>query len=102
VGPRSCVISNQSNRGKVFLGDREALEFTAKKLNLTDGETVQLRSRHGEVEIPIRINDAVKRCELVAIFQTPAVFLNRVTSPYRDRHTLTAEYKVAAVRIDKL
>jgi len=27
---------------------------------------------------------------------------NNVTSPYRDRHTLTPEYKVTAVRIEKL
>jgi hypothetical protein len=40
--------------------------------------------------------------ELFATFHTPAVFLNQVTSPHRDRHTLTPEYKVTAVRIDKL
>lgn len=74
----------------------------AEKVNLTGGETVRLRSRHGEVEIPVRVNDAVKPGELFATFHTPAVFLNQVTSPYRDRHTLTPEYKVTAVRIDKL
>jgi formate dehydrogenase major subunit len=74
----------------------------AEKLNLADGETVRLRSRHGEVEIPVRVNDAVKPGELFATFHTPAVFLNQVTSPHRDHYTLTPEYKVTAVRVDKL
>jgi len=74
----------------------------AEKLNLTDGETVRLRSRHGEVKIPVRINQAVKPGEPFATFHTSAVFLNQMTSPHRDRHTLTPEYKVTAVRIDKL
>ena len=74
----------------------------AEKLSLADGETVRLRSRHGEVRIPVRINGAVKPGELFATFHTPAVFLNEVTSPYRDFHTLAPEYKVAAVRIEKL
>ena len=74
----------------------------AEKLNLADAETVRLRSRHGEVEIPVRVNDAVKPGELFATFHTPAVFLNQVTSPHRDHYTLTPEYKVTAVRIDKL
>jgi formate dehydrogenase major subunit len=63
---------------------------------------VRLRSRHGEVEIPVRVNDAVKPGELFATFHTPAVFLNQVTSPHRDHYTLTPEYKVTAVRVDKL
>jgi formate dehydrogenase major subunit len=74
----------------------------AEKLNLTDGETVRLRSRHGEVKIPVRVNDAVKPGELFATFHTPAVFLNQVTSPQRDHYTLTPEYKVTAVAIEKL
>ena len=61
----------------------------AEKLNLADGETVRLRSRHGEVRIPVRVNDAIKFGELFATFHTAAVFLNQVTSPHRDRHTLT-------------
>jgi formate dehydrogenase major subunit len=73
-----------------------------EQLNLADGDTVRLRSRHGEVKILVRVNQAVKPGELFATFHTPAVFLNQVTSPHRDRHTLTPEYKVTAVRIEKL
>jgi hypothetical protein len=30
------------------------------------------------------------------------VFLNKVTSPYRDRYVLAPEYKVTAVKIERL
>ena len=45
---------------------------------------------------------AVKQGELFATFHTAEVFLNNVTSPYRDRYVLAPEYKVTAVRIDKI
>jgi len=35
-------------------------------------------------------------------FHTAEVFLNNVTSPYRDKYTLTPEYKVTAVRVEGL
>jgi formate dehydrogenase major subunit len=74
----------------------------AKRLDLHNGDTVRLSSRHGNVRLPVRFNSAVKRGELFTTFHTAEVFLNNVTSPYRDRHTLTPEYKVTAVRIEKL
>lgn len=40
--------------------------------------------------------------ELFTTFHTAEVFLNNVTSPYRDKYTLTPEYKVTAVRVEKL
>jgi formate dehydrogenase major subunit len=74
----------------------------AERLDLRDGEQIRLRSRYGEAALPVRINSAVKRGELFTTFHTAEVFLNNVTSPYRDRHTLTPEYKVTAVRIEKI
>jgi predicted molibdopterin-dependent oxidoreductase YjgC len=53
-------------------------------------------------QIPVSVNDAVKPGERFATCHTPAVFANQVTSPRRDRHTLSPEYKVTAVRIEKL
>ena len=51
---------------------------------------------------PIRINPAVKPGELFATFHTRDVFLNRLTGPGRDNVVHTPEYKVVAVRIEKL
>jgi formate dehydrogenase major subunit len=74
----------------------------AERLELRDGEKVRLRSLYGTANLPVRINSAVKQGELFATFHTAEVFLNNVTSPYRDRYVLAPEYKVTAVRIDKI
>ena len=74
----------------------------ARRLQLVDGQRVRLRSRHGQTALPVRINETVKPGELFATFHTAAVSLNFVTSPFRDRQVHTPEYKVTAVRIEKL
>jgi len=73
----------------------------AKRLDLNDGECVGIRSRYGDAVLPIRITSTVKPGELFATFHTAEVFLNRVTSPHRDRYVKSPEYKVTAVRIEK-
>jgi len=73
----------------------------ANRLALQAGEQVRIRSRYGEAVLPLRIHPGVKPGELFATFHTAAVSLDRVTGPHRDRHTLTPEYKVTAVRIEK-
>ena len=74
----------------------------AERLELSDGEKVQLRSRYGSADLPVRINSNLNPGELFATFHTAEVFLNNVTSPYRDRYVLAPEYKVTAVRVDKI
>jgi formate dehydrogenase major subunit len=89
----------------IELRSTDTLDISAEdatRLNLSDGERVQLRSRCGEVFAPIRINPAVKAGELFATFHTADVFLNRVIGSGRDNTVHTPEYKVVAVRIEKL
>ena len=74
----------------------------AERLELRDGEKVRLRSRYGSADLPLRINSNLNPGELFATFHTAEVFLNHVTSPYRDRYVLAPEYKVTAVRVDKI
>ena len=74
----------------------------AERLELRDGEKVRLRSRYGGADLPLRINSNLNPGELFATFHTAEVFLNHVTSPYRDRYVLAPEYKVTAVRVDKI
>jgi len=73
----------------------------AKRLRLHNGEKVRVRSRYGEAALPIRITSTVRPGELFATFHTAEVFLNRMTSPYRDRYVKSPEYKVTAVQIEK-
>ena len=64
--------------------------------------SVRLRSRQGEAVLPVQVSDSVKSGELYATFHTARVFLNNITSPHRDRYTKTPEYKVTAVRLEKV
>ncbi|MDM7924078.1 MAG: formate dehydrogenase subunit alpha [Pyrinomonadaceae bacterium] len=74
----------------------------ADRLSLDDGEQVRLVSKYGEAVIPIAVKSNVKPGELFATFHEPGIFLNRVTSANRDKYTHAPEYKVTAVRIEKL
>ncbi len=72
----------------------------AQRLGLKDGQRVGLRSRYGRAELPLRLLDAIKPGELFATFHDPAVRLNAVTSPQRDRFVHTPEYKRTAVVVE--
>ena len=74
----------------------------AAAAGVADGELVRLKSRYGEAQIPVEINERVKQGELFCTFHMPEIFLNHITSPYRDRFVLAPEFKVTAVRIEKI
>jgi formate dehydrogenase major subunit len=74
----------------------------AEDLGLNNGERVALKSAHGEARLPVKITEKVKPGELFATFHDPRVFLNFVTSPVRDRFTLAPEFKVTAVKVEKI
>ncbi len=72
----------------------------AQRLGLADRERVRVRSRYGEAVLPVRVSASVNSGEVFATFHNPAVFLNNLTSPHRDRYVKTPEFKVTAVRIE--
>jgi formate dehydrogenase major subunit len=74
----------------------------AARLGLGDGEVVRLRSAQGAAELPVQVSDHVKAGEVYTTFHSTRVFLNQITTSHRDRYTKTPEYKVTAVRIEKL
>ena len=74
----------------------------AEKLKIKNGDNVRVRSRYGETVIPIKVDERIKQGELFATFHNPKLFLNYITSPHRDTHVLTPEYKVTAVQIEKI
>jgi formate dehydrogenase major subunit len=89
----------------VELRSNDTLDISAEdamRLELSDGERVRVRSRYGEVFVPIRINAAVKPGELFATFHTTDVFVNRLIGSGRDNVVHTPEYKIVAARIEKL
>jgi formate dehydrogenase major subunit len=89
----------------VDLRPTDTLDISAEdaaRLALHDGEHVRVRSRHGDAALPIRINPAIKPGGLFATFHAPDVFLNRLTGTGRDSVVHTPEYKVVAVRVEKV
>lgn len=76
--------------------------YDAERLSLENGETVRVRSKFGEAFLPVKITDTVRPGELFATFHNPEQFLNRITSPRRDRYVQAPEFKVTAVRIEKI
>ena len=74
----------------------------AQRLELREGDRVKVLSHYGEAVLPVRISSSVKPGELFATFHTAEAFLNYVTSPHCDSYVKTPEYKVTAVRIEKM
>ncbi|MBZ5558082.1 MAG: formate dehydrogenase subunit alpha [Acidobacteriia bacterium] len=73
-----------------------------ERLRARDGEPVRLISRYGSAVLPLRVNTAVQTGQVFATFQIPEVRLNAVTGPHRDGAVGTPEYKVTAVRIERV
>ncbi|MBK5297994.1 MAG: formate dehydrogenase subunit alpha [Vicinamibacteria bacterium] len=74
----------------------------ADRLALHEGDAVRLASRYGTATLPLRVAEGVKPGMLFATFHTREVFLNQVTGPNRDRATGAPEYKVTAVRVERV
>jgi formate dehydrogenase major subunit len=74
----------------------------AAAIDARSGDEIRVTSRYGSATLPANITDSVRTGELFATFHCATRFLNAVTGPYGDRTTATPEYKVTAVRIEKV
>ena len=74
----------------------------ATRLDLHEGEIVRLCSEQGSADLPVQLSGHVKPGEVYTTFHSTRVFLNQITTAHRDRYTKTPEYKITAVRIEKL
>jgi formate dehydrogenase major subunit len=70
-------------------------------LGLADGDRASVRSRYGEIVLPVRITHDVRPGVCFTTFHHPEFFVNRVVSPRRDRYVGTPEYKVTAVAVER-
>jgi formate dehydrogenase major subunit len=71
-------------------------------LGVTDGERVRVVSRYGSVVLPVRVSAQVAPGQLFATFHTSEFHVNAVTGSHRDPVTATPEYKVTAVRVERV
>ena len=75
----------------------------AERLHLDDGEMVRVVSRRGAVEAPVRIDDTLRPGLVFMTFHFPdEIQTNLLTIDATDPKSGTAEFKAAAVRIDKI
>jgi predicted molibdopterin-dependent oxidoreductase YjgC len=75
----------------------------AKRLALTEDECVVVSSRRGSVEVPVHVDEALRPGLVFMTFHFPdQVDTNVLTIEATDPKSGTAEFKAAAVRIDKL
>ena len=74
----------------------------AGTLGIRDGDLIEVSSRHGSARLPASVDAALRTGELFATFNQPATLLNAVTGPNRDTVTDTPEYKLTAVRLERV
>ena len=74
----------------------------ADRLGIVDGETVRVSSARGTVDAPARIDAGLRPGLVFMTFHFPdEVDVNQLTIDATDPRSGTAEFKAAAVRIDK-
>jgi formate dehydrogenase major subunit len=86
---RSCDLLDMSSEDAVGVG-------------VHDGERVRVVSQYGAAVLPVRVSGEVARGQLFATFQTKEFLVNALTGANRDSVTGTPEYKVTAVRVERV
>jgi predicted molibdopterin-dependent oxidoreductase YjgC len=73
-----------------------------KKLKLSDGETVEMRSKRGRVRITTQITDRVKEGTVFSSFHFFEVPINQLTVAAMDPRSKCPEFKVCSVQLSKV
>jgi formate dehydrogenase major subunit len=96
----------QSNRYRSPLHRGETLDVSpedAERLGIADGEVVRVSSRRGSVDAPARVDPSLRAGLAFMSFHFPdEVDVNQLTIDATDPKSGTAEFKAAAVRVEKL
>jgi formate dehydrogenase major subunit len=96
----------QSGRYRTPLHRGESLDLSpedAERLELSEGEIVRVSSRRGSVDAPVRIDPGLRAGLAFMTFHFPdEVDTNKLTIDATDPKSGTAEFKAAAIRVEKL
>jgi formate dehydrogenase alpha subunit len=74
----------------------------AKSLDIKDGERVKVSSRRGEIQIKAKVSRKVNRGVVFIPFHFAETAANMLTNPAHDPTAKIPEYKVCAVKVEKL
>ena len=72
----------------------------AAELGLTEGETVTVRSRRGQIQLPVQITPRIEPGHVFTAFHFPEVRTNLLIGQSADINTSCPEYKVVAVAVE--
>jgi formate dehydrogenase major subunit len=96
----------QTRRTEIIdLVDADVLEMhpdDAAALRLKDGDLVKLVSARSEAVLPLAVSERVQRGQLFTSFHFPGSDVNALLSSSADESSKCPEYKVSAVRVEKL
>nr|NIS60252.1 molybdopterin-dependent oxidoreductase [Pseudomonadota bacterium] len=94
---RSPSLHKEVQEGYVEVNSREA-----EKLGVTQGERIKILSRRGEIEVKVDLSDRVEHNTIFIPFHFAESAANVLTNPALDPIAKIPEYKVCAVRIEKI
>lgn len=100
----TSTMTARTNTLEVAYG-QEYLEVNcedAKKYGVNDGDMVRLSSRRGTVEVAVKITDNVSPGLVFTSFHYPAVAINKLTNAAVDPISKIPEFKVCAVKMEKI
>ena len=96
----------QSGRYRSPLHRGESIDLSpedAERMQLVDGEIVRVSSRRGSVEAPVRVDESLRAGLAFMTFHFPEeVETNLLTIDATDPKSGTAEFKAAAIRVEKI
>jgi len=94
---RSHTLHRENPEALLQLNPADADRFLVR-----NGETVRLASRRGTIEVKAEITEAVAAGAVYTTFHFPEAPINLLTIGAKDEKAGCPEYKVCAVRIDKV
>jgi predicted molibdopterin-dependent oxidoreductase YjgC len=94
---RSKVLNEIKPSGMVELND-----IDAQKMNIKDGEKVRVSSRRGTIEIDALVTSRVKQGVVFIPFHFAETAANILTNDALDPVAKIPEYKVCAVKVEKI
>jgi formate dehydrogenase major subunit len=94
---RSETLDNEVKTGWVEIHDEDAA-----RLGISDGERVLVSSRRGKIEIPARVTEEIIEGEVFIPFHFKECAANILTNNAVDCIAKIPEYKVCAVKIEKM
>jgi formate dehydrogenase major subunit len=83
----------------------ELLELNPKdaaRLGIANGERVKISSRRGKIEVKVIVTDMVQEGLVFATFHFAETAINKLTNSARDPVAKIPEFKVCAVKIEKI